>query len=393
MSASSDRPGPSLRSGVPQTLIVSVPRGSGGAYTHLSRVLPRVMTLLSSWQIEVHGSVPVLQACFGTAGATWMRPLADEGYAARLRWEFGELPQRLRTDPNAMVWAPFGPPLNVRLAPRTVWMSQNLLPLLPREELELVGADHLRIRALRALLLRWARHARRTICISQHARERLARLAEIDPASIPVIPHGVDPIPNTLRCSVERLEALRTTRYVLYAGQPVPYRRTRELYAAYAILAARNPDVPPLLALGKARSRDKGYEGECLAILAPLIGAGRAHAVGQASHGDTLALMGSAHAFANPSVHEDCPNVVLEALSARQVGVYADIPAVRELAADAGLFVRNPRPEGLAEALERALVDVVERERISRAAAVRAAMFSWDRAAERTAQVLEQAAS
>jgi len=242
------------------------------------------------------------------------------------------------------------------------------------------------------LFAQWARHARRTICISRHARRRLERLVGAAPGSFPVIPHGVDPVSPLIRCSTDSLEKLRATQYLLYAGQPVPYRRTLELCRAFAILAERRKDAPPLVVLGKSRAADRDYETACMNALAPLVRAGRATMVGQVSHADTLAFMGSAHAFAYPSVHEDCPNVVLEALSAGRVGVYADIPAVRELAADAGLFLSDPQPQALAAALERAVSDSIERTRIEAAARARAALFEWNRAAEQTADVLKEAA-
>jgi glycosyltransferase involved in cell wall biosynthesis len=374
-----------------RTLLVSAPRGSGGSYAHLSRVVPRLRRLLTSWRIEVHSAPDVFRTCFGAIDEEWMKPIPGSGYRSRLRWEFVDLPRRLRTDERVLVWAPFGPPLNLALAPRTVWMSRNLLPLLPAGELELSPADHVRVRVLRALFTHWARRARKTISVSSHARTRLASLAGVDEAAIAVIPHGVDRVATTLRCSSDRLEELRATPYLLHVGQPVAYRRTRELFDAFSLLAQRRPDTPPLLIAGKARPADRPYEDACRRVLAPHEAAGRARFLGQTDHTDTLALMGHAHVFAYPSVHEDCPNVVLEALSAGRVGVYADIPAVRELAADAGLFVRDPRPEPLAAALERALFDGEERARVAKRAEQQADMFTWDRTAERTAAVLEDA--
>jgi glycosyltransferase involved in cell wall biosynthesis len=374
-----------------QLLLVSAPRGSGGSYAHLSRVLPRIVRLLPSWDVEVHAPAAVLRECFGADRAPWMRPLGGAGYAARLRLETVELPRRMRAEPRALVWAPFGPPLNPRLAPRTVWMSRNVLPLLPGRELEVSRVDRARIAVLRALVRLWARRARRTVCISEHARDRLSALAGIDTASIDVIPHGSDPPPAQPHCADRRLEEVRATRYVLHVGQPVPYRRTLELVQAYAALSERHPGVPPLVIAGKAREPDAAYERACLAVLEPLVQAGRACVLGQVSHADAIALMAGAEAFVYPSVHEDCPNVVLEALAAGRVGVYADIPAVRELAADAGIYVRDPRPEPLADALARALFDAPGRARIAAAALERAGRFTWDRTAERTAAALEAA--
>jgi glycosyltransferase involved in cell wall biosynthesis len=139
----------------------------------------------------------------------------------------------------------------------------------------------------------------------------------------------------------------------------------------------------PLLLAGKARKPDEAYERQCLAVAASLQRTGRAHVLGQVSHRDVLALMASAHTFAYPSIHEDCPNVVLEALSARRVSVFAEIPAVRELAGDAGVFVRNPDAFSLARALDEALFDAGQRSRVSAEAARRADLF--------TAAVLDEA--
>jgi alpha-1,3-rhamnosyl/mannosyltransferase len=125
--------------------------------------------------------------------------------------------------------------------------------------------------------------------------------------------------------------------------------------------------------------------------LDPLIRKGQAIVLGQLKHQDSLALMASAVAFLYPSVHENCPNIVLEALSAGRVGVYADIAAVRELADDAAVYVPEPHPSTIAGALERAVFDLDARARISSRAATRAALFTWDRTTEQTAQVLERA--
>jgi alpha-1,3-rhamnosyl/mannosyltransferase len=192
-------------------------------------------------------------------------------------------------------------------------------------------------------------------------------------------------------CTNPELEKIRRTKYLLHVGQPIAYRRTRELVAAYSLAAARRVDLPPLVVVGKARPQDAAYERSCRDLLEPLVREGRAHLLGQVPHSDVLALMASAHAFVYPSVHEDCPNVVLEALAAGRVSAFADIPAVRELAAAAAVLVRDPRPEPLAAAIERVVYDEPLRAQLATAARARAACFTWDRTAERTLEIFEQA--
>ena len=318
-----------------------------------------------------------------------MRELPDRGYRSRARWEFLELPALLHEDPRALVYSPFGPMWNLSVAPRTAWMSRNIIPLLPPERWELSESDHARMMALRALFTAFARTARASICVSQHARAALSALSGVARERIAVIPHGVEPV-REYPASTHALERIRREPYLLHVGQPIAYRRTLELVDGYALLAARR-NMPRLVLAGGARGADADYEGRCLTRLAPLVARGQAVSLGQVEHVDVLALMASAQTFVYPSVQEDCPNVVLEALSAGRVGVYADIPAVRELAGDAAVFVPEPRPEPLAEATERAVFDDALRARLTREARGRAAQFTWDRSAQRLVAILDQA--
>jgi glycosyltransferase involved in cell wall biosynthesis len=347
-----------------------------------------LVALRSDWQVDVFLPAVAARAAFGAEPPEYVHTLPAAGDRSRLRWEFLELPALLRDDPDALLYFPSGVPLNLSLAPRAVWMSRNLIPLLPIDEWEVSEADRPRMLALRGLIAMCGRAARTSICVSQHARERLSALARIDVNDIVTIPHGVDPV-EARAASTPACERHRGTRYALYVGQPIAYRRALELFQAYVLLEKRRPDVPPLVVLGGARPQDVEYERLCMEALAPLVARGKAYVLGQVSHADVQALMASAHAFLYPSVHEDCPNVVLEALSAGRVGVYADIPAVRELAAGAGIYVRDPRPPALVEAIERALFDEGSRARISAEAEQRAALFTWQRTAERTAEALE----
>jgi glycosyltransferase involved in cell wall biosynthesis len=270
-------------------------------------------------------------------------------------------------------------------------MSRNIIPLLPHKDWEVSAPDRPRLLAMRALVVLWARLARRTICVSQDARARLARVAGVDASSIPVIPHGVESIDPSVPCVSPDLEALRSGPYILHVGQPTAYRRTKQLFEAYASLVASGEDVPPLFVAGRARPSDVGYERECLRILEPALRRERARMLGQVKHDDVLALMSKAHTFVYPSVHENCPNVVLEALAAGRVSVYADIAPVRELADDAALYVPNPSGPELASAIRIATSDDVSRRSLSARAVERAAQFTWERTADSTAAVLDDA--
>jgi glycosyltransferase involved in cell wall biosynthesis len=372
-------------------LLVTTPRGSGGALKHLGPVLQRIRRDRPDWRVELHAPAELLWEAFGRNDLPWMRPVASDRYRGRLKWELLDLPFEAGRVPRTLVYSPFGPLLNLAVARQAVWASRNIIPLLPPETWELTDADRLRTLALRHLVALEARVAPRTICVSDHARVRLTQLAGVTGETIRTIHHGVDPVDPDLPCSTPALEAIRGTPYVAYMGQPAPSRRTRELILGYARLAQRRKDLPRLVIVGAPRPVDREYGQECLRIADPLLRSGRAVYLGQIPPGDAVALEARARVVAYPSVHEDCPNVVLEALAAGRVILCADIPATRELAENAAVFVPNPDPERIESALERAVYDEPLRQSLEAGALARAGLFTWDRTAARTIQVLEEA--
>ena len=372
-------------------LLVTTPRGSGGAVKHFRKVLPLIQRDRPDWRMELHAPTELLRAAFGRDDLPWMCPVASSRYVGRLRWEMVEMPDQVEREPGTLVYSPFGPLLNLAAAQHAVWASRNVIPLLPPETWEVMDGDRGRMLALRYLVAWSARIAPRTICVSDHARASLMQLAGLSGKTIRSIPHGVDAVDADVPCQDPRAESVRHAPYILNVGQPALYRRTRELIVAYGRLAERRKDLPRLVLVGVARDIDREYGQECLRLAQPLERAGRAVLLGQLGHGDALALTARAEVVAYPSVHEDCPNVVLEAMAAGRVTVCADIPAVRELADDGALYVRNPDPASIERVLETAVYDGSLRSRLTSHASARAALFTWERTADSTIRVLEEA--
>ena len=366
--------GPAMR----RRVIISAPVSSGGLYTHLRYVFPRLQRLEPEWDLEVHAPEVVLRAVFGRTDEPWMHRTGAGSMKERLRWELRNLPALLRANPGALLFAPFGPLLNVSLASRGVVKSENLLALVPQRELHVGPAERAKFLVMRRVYVANARRARTLVCASRHARARLSVLSGVAEDLMRVVPHGIEPPPPDRPCTSPGAEAIRQRPYVLHVGQAMPYRRTLELAKGYVELVARRPDTPPLVWIGAALPIHRAYEKMCLDVLRPLLDAGKAHHLGQVPHQDVLALTSSAHTIVYPSICEDCPNVVLEALGVGAVLVCADIPANRELADDAAVMVDESSGPGIAAALERALFDLPLRARLKAGARARAAMFTWD---------------
>jgi glycosyltransferase involved in cell wall biosynthesis len=338
------------------------------------------------WRFDLYAPAETLARVGAGGNDDWLHEIDSESRAARLRWEFVDLPALMQADGDALLFSPFGPLLNLSLAPRAVWMPQNIVPLLDFDTWEVSDADVPRYVALRHLFVSNARLSRSVVCVSKHVRERIIALANVPAERVHAVHHGVDAPSGAAPAHLGWM----SLPYVLHLGQLTPYRRTLEVIQGYAELARRRRDVPRLVIAGEVRREDREYGARCLKELQPLIAEGRAAFAGRLTHPEALAAIARAHTIAYPSVHEDCPNTVLEALAAGRVSVLADIPATRELAERAAILVLDPGPNSLARALERAIFDVGLRASLEHQALQRAAAFTWSRSSEELASIFDR---
>ena len=104
------------------------------------------------------------------------------------------------------------------------------------------------------------------------------------------------------------------------------------------------------------------------------------------------ALYGDAEALIFPSLLEGFGLPILEAMACGTPVVTAGRSAMPEVAGPAAVYVDPESPHGIATGVLALVRDPEHRRRLGEAGRERAAMFSWERAAAATAQVLRQAA-
>lgn len=176
------------------------------------------------------------------------------------------------------------------------------------------------------------------------------------------------------------------------------------------------PDEPFVLAVGTLEPR-KGHDlllrafaradvgGHRLVFAGP--SAGRAEAMKALAHELGLAnrltildavedrvlagLYRDASALCMPSVAEGFGLPALEAMAEALPVIATDLEVVREVVGEAGLLVPPGDVDALARALERILADDVLRPRLRQAGLERAARFTWEAAAKRTAAAYARA--
>lgn len=108
------------------------------------------------------------------------------------------------------------------------------------------------------------------------------------------------------------------------------------------------------------------------------------HLLGFVPDEDIPALMAGAYTYLSPSWYEGFGISALEALTAGTALVASSIPPLREVAADAALYIDPQQPEQWAEAMTRLANDGAMRADLIAKGKAQAAKFSWDKTAAAT---------
>ncbi len=151
-------------------------------------------------------------------------------------------------------------------------------------------------------------------------------------------------------------------RHFLYVGDNEPRKNLGRLLAAYARYREDAPDPLDLVLAGSATADGPGVRVE----RAP----------------DLASLHRHAAALVLPSLLEGFGFPVLEAMHAGTPVLAADIPCLREVAADAARFADPYDVASLAQGLTELATVGPLREELRRRGTARAAAFSWERCAQ-----------
>ena len=229
-----------------------------------------------------------------------------------------------------------------------------------------------------AMIQRAAVRANAIVVPTVAVAEDLARHAP-GPATIAVVPHGV---PDVFLADLDPAQEHATAiglnlpdAYVLAVGTVEPRKGLDVLIEAMAKPYA--PDLP-LVVVGPL-----GWGEVDLAALAQQHGlaAGRLRVLGKISDTDLAVVLRRASVLAVPSRAEGFGLPVLEALAVGTPVVHSDVPALLEVAGDAGVPVPRDDARTLAATLRAVLDDAPGTERRVAQGRLRAAAFTWEHAA------------
>ncbi|MEZ5091198.1 D-inositol-3-phosphate glycosyltransferase [Nocardioides sp.] len=229
--------------------------------------------------------------------------------------------------------------------------------------------------------------------------KQLIELYDAPAGRVEVVHPGVDlnvfsPMPTELARAALRVPL--DARVLLFAGRIQPLKAPDVLLRAAAVLLRRDPSLSERLVLAVVGGPSgTGLEHpESLAQLAGELGlADVVRFVPPVAQADLVRWYSAADVVAVPSYNESFGLVAVEAQASGTPVVAAAVGGLTTAVRDgvSGLLVDGHGAEAWADALDRVLRDPAYAARLGRGALEQAALFSWDRTAEATLAVYEQA--
>lgn len=230
-----------------------------------------------------------------------------------------------------------------------------------------------------------ARGAQHLLADSQATRADLTRLYGVPPEKITVVYPGRDEAFGRVDPAAVRARYGLSENYVLHVGTLQPRKNLLRLMDAASALRAQGHRLQLVLAGGA------GWLAEPILARARAL-AGLVRVLDYVPDADLPGLYSGARAFAFPSLYEGFGFPVLEAMACETPVVAASTSSLPELAGDAALLVDPTDTAALTAALARVLTDEALRAELIARGLAQMQRFSWERAAEATLGVLEQAA-
>lgn len=213
--------------------------------------------------------------------------------------------------------------------------------------------------------------ARAIVVVSEHARQEVLNYTSVLPERVFAVHNGVDHRRYRLPAEDPQNEVF-TIKYL--GGLGVPHKNAIALLQTAQIL--QDKQVPFRLEIG-------GHlpEQHPLRCYAQEHGLDTVHFAGFVPEEEMAAFYQSADLFFFPSLLEGFGLPPLEAMACGTPAVVSDIPVLREVLGEAGIYA-SPTPEGYAQEIVKAIQqpDFLAEKR--QQAIVQASQYSWERTAQ-----------
>jgi glycosyltransferase involved in cell wall biosynthesis len=224
------------------------------------------------------------------------------------------------------------------------------------------------------------------ISVSENTARDIVDIFGIDRGRIEVVPHGISPKFRPMGAE-EKAEARARLglpeRFILFVGTIEPRKNLETLLDAWAMMR----DRPDLVVVGSW-----GWNYEAVRDKMSRLGPGLHH-LDSVDPDELPAIYNLARLLAHPAWYEGFGLPPLEAMACGTPVIVSDRSSLPEVAGDAALVVPADQPDAWRKALERLVGDTQLAADLRHRGILRAAEFSWDRAARLTWRAIDRAAS
>jgi glycosyltransferase involved in cell wall biosynthesis len=241
---------------------------------------------------------------------------------------------------------------------------------------------------LRYTVYRTIKIASRILTLSDFSRRAIERAYNLTDDKVIVVPAAVS---SSFR-QISRESAIVQVRkkfaisnpFVLTVGDLQPRKNPLGLIKAYDELMNAHPDLPhDLVFVGN----DTWFSSRVRQAAEKSRFRERIHFTGYVDEKDLLQFYNACEIFIFPSFYEGFGIPILEAMACGRAVACANATAIPEVA-DAAALLFNPESTGeMVRAMRDLLVDRELRERMERLGLMNAALFSWERTAQKTLEV------
>jgi glycosyltransferase involved in cell wall biosynthesis len=252
--------------------------------------------------------------------------------------------------------------------------------------------------------LRWstrfnARSATRVLADSEATRQDLVSHYQVPADKIRVVYPGWDetlaPVDDPAALAAVRERYGLAQPYLLYIGTLHPRKNLVRLVQAFNLIV-QSPAPGPQSSVSNLQLVLAGQKGwlydELLTEVRRLGLADLVLLTGYVPENDLSALLSGAQAFVYPSLYEGFGFPILEAMACSTPVICSNVSSLPEVAGDAALQVDPLDVEALAQAIQHVIADEGLRHELVARGRQQIKRFSWQRCAQETLQVFEEAA-
>ncbi len=312
----------------------------------------------------------------------------------KLLWEEWGVTREARRQGATLLHSPYlTAPLSTRGMPSVVTAHDMIPWVVPGYE------GSLQMRLYLRLAVAGVKKAKLIMADSDASRTDIIRVLKVSPRKVRTVYLGVEPHPDYTR---EELDEVRARHglpgaYAFYLGGFDRRKNVPLLLRAWRAVVdqvRRAGGEVPTLAIGgrvpepggivpnvRAEARALGFDGNDSPV----------RFLGRVSEEDKPRLMSAARLFVYPSAYEGFGLDPLEAMSVGCPVVSSSGGSLREVVGEGGLLLPPNDEAALSAAIVRAWTDPALRQALSERGKQQAARFTWQRTAEQTLSIYEEA--